>query len=115
MTSGDCEEADLDIIRDLLGNRSEHILSQDVNSIDKETFRELFLNHSEQGLISDDLISDLFSSGNKSKNCSNPYMLKMGDSRPLSEEVISWVLATLPMGAMVRIIMIILSPRNLLF
>ena len=115
MTSDDCEEADLDIIRDILGNRSEQILSEDVTRIDKETFRELFLNNSEQGIISDDLISELFSSSNTSQNCSNPYILRMGDSRPLSEEVISWVLATLPMGAMVRIIRMTLSSRHLLF
>ena len=104
MTSVNCGEEDLEIIRDILGNRSEQILSEEITRIDKETFRKLFLNHSEQGIISDDLISDFFSASNKSLNCSNPYILRMGDSRPLSEEVISWVLATLPMGAMVRII-----------
>ena len=101
MTSGECEEVDMDIIRDILGNRSEQIFSEDVTSIDKQTFRQLFRNHSEQEIISDDLISELFSSSNKSHNCSNPYIMRMGDSQPLSEEAISWVLATLPMGAMV--------------
>ena len=90
MTSGECEEVDMDIIRDILGNRSELILSEDVTSIDMETFRQLFRNHSEEEFLSDNLI-----------NCSNPYIMRMGDSQPLSEEAISWVLATLPMGAMV--------------
>ena len=90
MTSGECEEVDMDTIREILGNRSELILSEDVTSIDMETFRQLFRNHSEEEFLSDNLI-----------NCSNPYIMRMGDSQPLSEEAISWVLATLPMGAMV--------------
>ena len=100
MTSAECEEmeGDKDLIRDFLGNRSEKILSEDITSIKKETFKKLFQIKENN---SDDLFSELF--GNKTQNCSNPYILTMGDSRPLSEEVISWVLATLPMGAMVSI------------
>ena len=103
MTSGDCEEVDKDLIRDFLGNRSEKILSEDVTSKDNETFKKLFKIKEKN---SDDLFSELLAISNKTQNCSNPYILtmgEMGDSRPLSEEVISWVLATLPMGAMVSI------------
>ena len=40
---------------------------------------------------------------NVTTNCTNPNMLTLANGDPLSEEVISWVLATLPMGAMVKI------------
>ena len=103
MTSVECEQTavDEDIVRGILSDRSGQIISEDVTSIDKETFKELFRNHTDHGINSDKLLSELFNASNRSENCSGPYMLTMGEGRPLSEEVISWVLATLPMGAMV--------------
>ena len=89
-------DTDPDIIRDVLSNKTQ--ISQDV--IDRDTFNELFRNHS-IGQINSDKLSEILTSNNSSNKCSNPYLLTMGDGRPLSEEVISWVLATLPMGAMV--------------
>ena len=105
MTSTTCGDTDIreilgdtdpDIIRDILSNKTQ--ISQDV--IDRDTFNELFRNHS-IGQINSDKLSEILTSNNSSNKCSNPYLLTMGDGRPLSEEVISWVLATLPMGAMV--------------
>ena len=90
-------DTDPDIIRDVLSNKTQ--ISQDV--IDRDTFNELFRNHSIGQINSEKLLSEILTSNNSSNKCSNPYLLTMGDGRPLSEEVISWVLATLPMGAMV--------------
>ena len=89
-------DTDPDIIRDILSNTTQ--ISQDVR--DRDTYNELFRNHS-IGQINSDKLSEILTSNNSSNKCSNPYLLTMGDGRPLSEEVISWVLATLPMGAMV--------------
>ena len=105
MTSTTCGERDIrdilrdtdpDIIRDIPSNKTQ--ISQDV--IDRDTFDELFRNHS-IGEINSDKLSEILTSNIRSNKCSNPYLLTMGDGRPLSEEVIPWVLATLPMGAMV--------------
>ena len=38
---------------------------------------------------------------NVTGNCTNPHLMTQGDGEPLSEETISWILATLPIGALI--------------